>query len=118
MNDAKSKDALNEVFVELCRQDKKWGEQNHPDGVGEGIYYGRRTTWLRESDAEARVERAAKRGTLTYALIFLEEVAEALAARTAKHLRTELVQVAAVCVAWVLKIDRALARAAERKGMP
>lgn len=49
---------------------------------------------------------ASKMGELTYKDIFLEEVFEALSEEDQEKLREELVQTAAVAVAWVEKIDR------------
>lgn len=77
-------DALGDVKEERYRQHEKWGEQDHPD-----------TSW---------------------ALVLGEEYGEV---RTAilhdifggeGNLREELVQVAAVAVAWIEKIDRQVAR--------
>ena len=82
MNDTRTsttRAVLDEVSAERARQDAKWGEQNHP---------------------------AFKHGEVTYRDILLEEVFEALAESNQARLRAELVQVAAVAVAWVEKIDR------------
>jgi hypothetical protein len=49
---------------------------------------------------------AAELGVITWADIFEEEVAEALAEVDLERLREELLQVAAVAVAWVEAIDR------------
>ena len=48
----------------------------------------------------------AKAGTLTYRDIFLEEVFEAMAEHNPDKLRAELIQCAAVAIAWAEKIDR------------
>lgn len=103
---------LKEVQAERERQESKWGQQNHADGtgpdhffLGKGLdtpstfeYLRDRATWITDSNS--------KIGRLTYADIFLEEVFEALAETDQEKLREELVQVAAVAVAWVQKIDR------------
>lgn len=91
---------LGEVLQERANQTARWGEQNHPDGTGGSEF--------RERAGAMRVlcEVAAAEGVLTWADIFEEEVAEALAEYDDDRLREELVQVAAVAVAWVEAIDR------------
>lgn len=89
-----------QVIAERARQDAKWGEQNHPDGTGGG-YRQREAIRLRHE-----CDNAAELGTVTYAHILEEEVAEALAEEDPIALREELLQVAAVAVAWVEAIDR------------
>ena len=91
---------LREVNDERNRQDAKWGEQNHPNGTG-------------HSNQKAQAEIARDRcddyfsmGIGAWDLILLEEVWEALAESDPEKLRTELVQVAAVAVAWIEAIDR------------
>jgi hypothetical protein len=92
-------DILAEITAERARQDAKFGEQNHPDGTGE-IY-------RRDADlARDRCQRAHRRGGLTFQHILDEEVAEAYAESDPAKLREELVQVAAVAVAWIEAIDR------------
>lgn len=92
--------ALAEVAAERCRQDKKWGEQNHPDGtggrVGEALAHYLRAFCDQEHGA----------GFGTWASILAEEVGEAFAEDDAVALRGELVQVAAVAVNWIGAIDR------------
>ena len=90
-----------QVEAERLRQDKKWGEQNHPNGTGyteatEEAFYRRQ-----------RCVSAFAAGKGTWKDIFLEEVWEALAEKDAQELRAELVQVASVAIAWVEAIDRA-----------
>lgn len=90
---------LGDVADERYRQDKKWGVQSHPDGTGVGM--------LAELGAE--LEAAARHAlseSPTYAAILAEEVGEALQEGDPAKLREELVQVAAVAVAWVQLIDR------------
>jgi hypothetical protein len=91
---------LTEVLAERITQDAKWGEQNHPDGTG---YDG--------SDQHAdfwrqRCQDAFADGEGTWGHVLLEEVFEAIAENDPANLRAELVQVAAVAVAWVEAIDR------------
>ena len=89
-----------EVEVERYRQHEKWGEQNHPDGTGDDM-----RTLMAEAAQEA-CDQAAKNGTITYCHILEEEVAEAFAESDPAKLRAELIQVAAVAVAWAEAIDR------------
>jgi hypothetical protein len=90
---------LGEVLQERIDQAAKWGEQNHPDGTG-GLYEAAAET------ARARCDAHARAGSVTWAHIFREEAYEALAESDEARLREELVQVAAVAVAWVEAIDR------------
>jgi hypothetical protein len=91
---------LNEVQRERFRQARKWGEQNHPNGTGgeKWAYYA--------TLSKAETDESAQDGSLTYGHILLEEVYEAMAESDKARLREELIQVAAVAVAWVEKLDR------------
>jgi hypothetical protein len=98
---------LDEVAAERVRQDATWGEQNHPDGTGpeEEIL----AAWPAASlatYARNNCQRQAEMGIVTWLDILGEEVAEALAESDPARLRTELVQIAAVAVAWAEAIDR------------
>ncbi|MCA2331883.1 hypothetical protein JF714_15680 [Mycobacterium avium] len=91
---------LDLVFAEREAQDAQWGEQNHPDGTGtESLKY-------LAGVAKRDCQRAALDGRLTYRHILDEEVAEAFAETDPIKLKTELIQVAAVAVAWVEKLIR------------
>ena len=91
---------LEEVQAERHRQDAKWGEQNHPDGTGQvvDIEYA--------DDVKAACDANHRAGIGTFRDILEEEVAEAFAESDPAKLRAELLQVAAVAVAWVEAIDR------------
>lgn len=91
---------LAEVLGERRRQDAKWGEQNHPDGTGR---YGDKFAAV---EARKICDAASGDGSLTYRDILREEVAEAFAESDPAKLRAELIQVAAVCMQWVEKLDR------------
>lgn len=99
-----------EVFAERHRQDQKWGEQNHPDGTRGDARLLRASTLptygILAYLSKNLVDASAKDGTTTYAEILLEEVFEALAEHDPHEVRKELIQVAAVAVAWVEAIDR------------
>lgn len=90
---------LPEIADERELQDEKWGEQNHPDGTGPGYH-------AQAHLARIRCKRAARLGLVTYKDILEEEVYEAFAETDPVKLRAELVQVAAVTVAWIEKLDR------------
>lgn len=89
-----------DVTAERRRQLAKWGDQRHPDGTGG---HGSRETADR---ARRHTETCAQHGTLSWREILIEEVFETLAETDPQHLRTELVQVAAVVAAWIYDIDR------------
>lgn len=96
-----------EVFEERTRQDKKWGEQNHPDGTGSVF----------ESEASffrGVCDSAHEKGQNNWLNILREEVYEAFAESSVENLRKELIQVAAVAVSWVGSIDRRLRRESRR----
>ena len=91
---------LGQVGTERAAQDAKWGPQNHPDGTG-----GRDA---RDACDAARMlcDLRHREGRGTWSDILREEVCEAFAESDPRKLRAELVQVAAVAVAWVEAIDR------------
>jgi hypothetical protein len=90
---------LDAFLQERSHQDAKWGEQNHPDGTGERF---RADADMYRADCDA----AARAGSLHWLDILLEEVYEAAAESDPKKLRVELVQSAAVIMAWIEAIDR------------
>jgi hypothetical protein len=92
-------EALEEIALERKRQDAKFAEQNHPDGTGPE--YERYA-----SQARIACEDAKLFGRVTWKHILAEEFFEALAESDPAKLRTELLQVAAVCVAWVEALHR------------
>lgn len=111
---------LAEVARERQQQDAKWGEQNHPDGTGPDwrLFGSSAREWL--TYVRAALDQTTKPGVLfadgevrvlpptgpMWLLILLEEVFEALVETDPAKLRAELVQVAAVAVAWTEAIDR------------
>lgn len=104
---------LNEVLAERVRQDEKWGEQNWPSFPEWATKASTRANWFgvpTEANAKLVTETRFRRREGTYADIFVEEVAEAIGALDEDHLREELVQVAAVAVAWIEAIDRRKAK--------
>ncbi|MGV9282154.1 hypothetical protein [Streptomyces sp. NPDC003730] len=88
-----------EIDAERQRQLARWGEQRHPDGTGTIAH-------IDQADrVRAKVDQAAAEGTQTWGNILAEEVAEAFAESGPDRLRAELVQVAAVCAAWIVDLD-------------
>lgn len=92
------KDPYLDLRIERGRQDDKWGVQKHASGTGN--HYAAHADHFRN-----RCDEAAKRGKDTWADILLEETYEALAEADKVALRKELVQAAAVCVAWIEALD-------------
>jgi hypothetical protein len=97
-----SDDALDDVRDERGRQIQKWGIQSLPDGTG----VPREWREYKRKFYQERCERHAKEGRVSWMDVLAEEVAEAFAEVNPCCLREELVQVAAVCVAWIEDIDR------------
>lgn len=109
---------LSEVADERARQHTTWGEQNHPDvdvwvsklpgryaAQYAAQFYGVPTALA----AKAETDASARAGQCSWSHIATEELAElieaaALGDQTA--VRTEALQLAAVCVQWVQAIDR------------
>ena len=107
---------FDEVERELRRQTRKFGEQNHRDAHPalldrDGGASPQRLAEDLEIPTASRAKficnAAARAGHPYWSAILVEEVAEAVAeiGDDAK-LRAELVQVAAVAVAWIEAIDR------------
>ncbi len=90
------------VDEERQRQLARWGDQAHPNGTGEAF------TAVLARVVREQCQEAAAEGRLTWQLILLEEVFEALAEADEGALLTELDQVAAVCAAWRWDLTRQL----------
>ncbi|MFB7896113.1 hypothetical protein ACFC1B_07260 [Streptomyces xiamenensis] len=98
-----------EIDAERQRQIARFGDQQHPDGTGPrtaSIGHGLEHADRAAADARLRCQNAARRGQTTWRDILAEEVYEAAAESDPAALRTELVQVAAVALAWIHDIDR------------
>lgn len=90
---------LQEVLAERIRQDARWGEQHHPDGTSSHNH-------AQAADTARRAcQRATERDAVTWAHILREEFWEVMAETDPARLRAELIQVGAVCAAWVADID-------------
>lgn len=101
------KSIYGEIKAERDRQDRKWGEQNHPMVPRFVNTLGVPPAWA----ARERCDNAALDGSVTFGHILVEEVAEAVEAAMSHgddsdELRAELVQVAAVAVAMIERVDR------------
>jgi protein involved in temperature-dependent protein secretion len=88
------------IDEERAAQLAKFGDQRHPDGTGGPVMR------QRADEARAQCQYLADNGGTDWRAILLEEVYEALAETDLANLRAELVQVAAVCAAWISDIDR------------
>ncbi|MER6103595.1 hypothetical protein ABT115_15055 [Streptomyces sp. NPDC001832] len=88
----------------------KFGDQHHPDGTG--------SVHQQNAAGLARMEcdDAFASGYGTWCHVLFEEVREALAESDPAKLRAELVQVAAVCAAWIHDIDSRPAVARQIRG--
>lgn len=98
---------LNEVAQERARQDEKWGEQNHPnlwEKTPELAEQAR--TYAQRVAANFKAQNDNPDEPLDWAGILTEEFYEAIGEAEDDRLRKELVQVAAVAVAWIECIDR------------
>lgn len=89
-----------EIDAERGRQLAKFGDQRHPDGTGQ------HPEQIDADVARMACQSAAEGGYLDWLHILREEVAEAFAESDRARLRVELIQVAAVCAAWVSDLDR------------
>lgn len=91
---------LMDVSRERFAQDEQWGVQQRADGTGCNAYR------VQAEAAKADTSIAAADGELTWSLVLLEEVYEALAENpNSPLLRNELVQAMAVIAAWIEDID-------------
>ncbi|MFF5778127.1 NUDIX hydrolase [Streptomyces virginiae] len=91
-----------DVDAERSRQLAKFGDQRHTDGTGGEHYEALAGVHRRTCERAAQHPELGQR----WALVLLEEVYEALAESDPARLRAELIQIAAVCAAWVSDLDR------------
>ena len=85
---------LRDLMNERVRQIRKFGVQHHPDGTHPSYHF-------EAVRARTATNAAAMDGSLTWEHILEEEFYEAMAETEWPLLRAELVQVAAVCLAWM-----------------
>lgn len=104
---------LADIAAERARQDVKWGPQSYPDGTDPDAHW---VWWTGDAVQQANqarqaCERAHRDGHLTWRGIAREEWAEALACQPeTAELREELIQNAAVLVAWIQDLDRRMGK--------
>lgn len=91
---------LQEVAAERRRQHAQWGEQNLRDFR----YRGGETDLIKSTEIIRQMANSDEKPS--WALVLLEEVAEAIEECCPPKMRAELVQVAAVAVQWIEAIDR------------
>lgn len=96
-----AKDVLEDVYEERIRQQGLHGQQDHPDSLYSLHGYAEKAEYYKKLNDER-----VKKGTLTWDVIFLEEVFEALSEPDLRKMREELIQCAAVATAWVESLDR------------
>ena len=84
------------VFQERLRQLEKWGKQTHPDLNHDDKFYIEQSNYVKEWN-----EELVEKGRISWSSILLEEVTEVLEARDINDTYTELIQVMAVCQAWI-----------------
>lgn len=98
---------LDEVQRERDRQHARFGEQNHPDVNTLESPTMTRAGYLVNADSwKIANDYRLQRGFLAWDGLLLEEVFEALTESDPALIRTELIQVAALAVAWIEAIDR------------
>lgn len=100
--DSPLKDIYDLIREERKHQDKKWGPQNHPSFTEWAQGYGIPT----ENEAKVACDAAFAEGHGTWSHILIEELAEAVFAKTEEKRKEELIQVAAVAIAWIESIER------------
>lgn len=98
---------LDQIRVERAAQIAKWGDQRHPDGTHPDLVWAFTgpAAYVAQC-ARSECQRLFEEGYGTWRDILREEVAEAFEQDDPATLRAELVQIAAVCAAWVSDIDR------------
>lgn len=101
-----------DVDIERQRQLAKFGDQRHPDMVGDAsAQCDARELFAEWADNyrtinDGKLDPRDPDTSLDWTGILLEEVYEALNEYEPDKLRAELIQVAAVCAAWISDIDR------------
>jgi hypothetical protein len=106
------KHIINDIIIEKQKQLDKWGEQNHP--ILDSILIERDSIRMCEEYhlpseivAKQNVDINAKRNTLTYMHILVEEVAEAASCKdNIENLRNELIQIATVAISMVESLEK------------
>lgn len=99
---------FNEVANERNRQDTIWGEQRHLSVLETFRQWDCFNMYgiVEEEKAKELCEEAVNKKELTWAHIAIEELSEVICAPDDVLRRQEIIQLIAVLVAWVEKIDR------------
>lgn len=112
MTTCQTVEVLADVRAERSRQFARYGtNEDIADGTGPGVEWLQGADgWSSAKDLEvelraAYVEYEQQHGTPTWRHLVLEEVAEVFMEDDLSRLREELVQVAALAVSWIEKID-------------
>lgn len=92
-------DILQSISVERSRQEMKWGVQELVDRI-EGVMNESPNHWLDVAVNYKNEDRKNPEG-ISWQSVLMEEVAEAFAETEPTEIIGELIQVAAVCVAWI-----------------
>ena len=92
---------IDDLKIERRAQQNKFGDQaGIPSGTSKVRYHNTL------GEFRSSCDRATEKGNLTWRHILLEEVYEALVEETPDKLRAELIQCAAVCIAWIEALDK------------
>jgi hypothetical protein len=105
------KSIYTEIIEERQKQDIKWGQQNHPivshlDTYSNGLPILSDYDICNEERAKFLCNWNAQMGSLTWGHIIIEELVEAMSAKTKEEMRTELIQCAAVIIAMIESLER------------
>lgn len=100
-------EALFAVHLERHEQDRKWGPyRDNPDGVGPTLLIaGYRSADYADAVRQENEHEFAEGRRLSWANILLKQFSAAIATDDATVLRSRLVKVAAVAVAWIERLD-------------
>lgn len=102
VNRLRRQSIFDEIVFERINQNAVWGEQNHKSFPDRSII-----PLVKEEDVKSECEFSRENGDLNWGIILLEEVTEALNCKGSdRQLREELIQAAAVIVAWLECLDR------------
>jgi hypothetical protein len=94
-----------DILREVERAESKHTGGDWPDGTRNGGM-----NLHQRERAMSSCDRADREGRLTFAHILEEEFWEAMCEEDKGRLRAEVTQVAAVCVRWLIKLDREAGR--------
>lgn len=90
------------VGAEIAKQDAKYGDFRTLDFVPKEMHIDDFRNYtlmiLSEKNAKSMCDRHGKDGTITWAHVLIEEVAEAIESKTDQRMMEELIQVAAVAI--------------------